>query len=129
MRKQVRFLSAIIVAFGMTGVLHAQEKSSKFAHVSLPDEVKAVAVSPHKAFAHGDKKLWRINTDNWTVEQVADFSDHGWSAQVQGVASDANDVYFYVGSEGVYQMPVDGTEAKIVTPVSDDFKRNYEEAY
>lgn len=42
MRKQAGFLATIIVAFGMTGALHAQEKSSKFAHVSFPDEVKAV---------------------------------------------------------------------------------------
>lgn len=132
MKKVVRTLLCVIVAIasiGSANMVRAQEKSANFAHVSFPDEVKAVAVNPHNAFARGYTKLWRINTDNWTIEQIDDVRDKGWSTQIQGVATDNDNVYYYVNGEGIYQMPVDGNSAKIVTPASDEFKRNYEEAY
>lgn len=124
-----RFTLVLLSLFSVCCALQAQEKSSRFAHIKLPGEGDAVAVTPRNAFVKGGAKLWRIDTDKGSVEQIVDVSDKGWFTQVQGVASKGENLYYYVNGEGIYSLPIDGNTPTLVRPRSDEFVRNYEEAY
>lgn len=107
----------------------AQEHSQKFAHIQFPEEIKVAVPNIHNAFAQAFQKVYRINTVDWTFEEVYDISDKGPFKNIQALTTAGDNVYWYVGGEGIYRMAWDGKEQTLVRPASKDFKKNIEEAY
>lgn len=118
----------ILILFCFHPVAYSQEKSNKFAHIKLPDELKAVKVTPRYAFAHSNNKIWRIDRDKLTFEEIANIDGKGWFTEIQGIAADAKNLYYYVNGEGIYSIPIEGNTSTLVRPKG-GFTRNYEEAY
>lgn len=126
LRSLIVILSLLIFGSSMS----AQEKSARFVHIKLPSEPKAVVGDMRHAFVNDGKKVWRIDTDNWTLEEIAEVSADNWFTQIQAITSDANNVYYYVNGQGIYSIPVDGKTSTLIRPISEKkFTRNIEEAY
>lgn len=130
-RSTLRLRSIIVILslliFGSS--MYGQEKSARFAHFRIPSEPKGMSGDMRHAFVHDGKKVWRINTGNWTLEEIAAVSDDNWFTQIQGITSDDKNVYYYVNGQGMYSIPVNGNASTLIRSKSKDFTRNHEESY
>lgn len=122
-------IAAVLFLICVPQTAYSQEKTQKFAHIQFPDELKAVKVTPRYAFAHSNNKIWRIDRDKLTFEEIAKIEGKGWFTQIQGITADANNLYYYVNGEGIYSIPLEGTTSTLVRPKSSSFTRKHEEDY
>lgn len=129
-RHSLRVVIAVCLFFiCVPQIAYPQEKTQKFAHLQFPDEIKAVKVTPRYAFAHSNNKIWRIDRDKLTIEEIAKIEGKSWNTQIQGIAADNNNLYYYVNGEGIYSIPLEGTTSTLVRPKSDTFTHKIEEDY
>lgn len=71
-RQSLRVVIAVVFCLiCVPQIAYPQEKTRKFAHIQFPEEIKAVKVTPRYAFAHSNNKIWRIDRDKLTIEEIA----------------------------------------------------------
>lgn len=124
-----KITSFIMLLLSCTLPLFAGEQSKKFAHIRFPKEINAVAQTSHNAFAKGDREVYRINKSDWSIEKVFDLDGKSLFTQVQTLAANGEDVYWYVNGEGIYHMPWNGTAPTLKLPKSDSWCAHNEEMY
>lgn len=122
-------VAAVLFLICFPPTAFSQEKTQKFAHIQFPEELKAVKATPRYAFAHSPNKIWRIDRDKLTIEEIAMIEGKGWSTQIQGITADNNNLYYYVNGEGIYSIPLEGNTSTLVRPKSDKYTHKIEEDY
>lgn len=121
--------SLIIVLLSVCTTVNAQQASQKFAHVSLPDEVKHLTWNEKGPYAGTDRGIWKIDTQKWTPDSMALLKSNNYFKTIQGIAGSGKDLYFYVNGDGVYRLQPKGQKPLMVRPRNEKFLKNYEEAY
>lgn len=124
-----KHLLSLVLAVSTCSMIYAQQSTQKFAHVALPTEIKYLTWNDNGPYVGDYYGIWRIDAKTWTPDSAVAMKSKNPFRTIQGMAGRGNDIYFYVNGAGVYRLQPKGQKPLMVRPRSNDFVRNYEEAY